>query len=203
MSTTPVRKLRYPVSTAAPNVPQDIQNLATDVETALNAGGAIVCTSTTRPTSPTQGLLIYETDTQTRRWYDGANWIAVAQGGYLGSTMPNGGSYTGNSFGTVAAALTVTIPAGIQAGSRIKVHGFATVSTPTGVGAGIQVISTTGTPQSAQRAINLGAISGDLGVVLYDTDLTAGSRTYNLQFRTTVSGQTITYYAPELSAEIV
>lgn len=42
MSTTPKYGLRYPVSTAAPNVPQDIQNLATDVDNSLSAVAATV-----------------------------------------------------------------------------------------------------------------------------------------------------------------
>lgn len=68
MATTTNRALRYPLATAAPNIPQDIQNLATDVDTALLTPGAI-CTSTTRPAAPTAGMVIYETDTgRSYRW---------------------------------------------------------------------------------------------------------------------------------------
>lgn len=38
----------------------------------------VICTSTTRPASPHEGLLIYETDINNVRVWDGATWIAVA-----------------------------------------------------------------------------------------------------------------------------
>lgn len=63
MATTPNRALRYPVSSNAPNVPVDIQNLATDCDNALAVGGAITCTSSTRPATTTNGVLIWESDT--------------------------------------------------------------------------------------------------------------------------------------------
>ncbi len=38
------------------------------------APGHLLCTSTSRPASPSEGMVIYETDTNTKRWYDGTNW---------------------------------------------------------------------------------------------------------------------------------
>lgn len=63
MATTPNRALRYPLLSNAPSIPQDFQNLATDVDNALAVGGAITCTSSTRPSSPASGVLIWESDT--------------------------------------------------------------------------------------------------------------------------------------------
>jgi hypothetical protein len=45
---------------------------------ALAAGypfGPIVCTSSTRPATPTEGMSIYETDTDLRYEYDGSSWV--------------------------------------------------------------------------------------------------------------------------------
>ena len=42
------------------------------------AGGITVCTSSTRPPSPTEGQVIYETDTDLLLVYDGSSWTSVA-----------------------------------------------------------------------------------------------------------------------------
>lgn len=47
---------------------------------------AAVCTSTTRPTSPYEGQMIYETDTDLSYIYNGSTWVLV----YLGSGFRNG-----------------------------------------------------------------------------------------------------------------
>lgn len=35
-----------------------------------------ICTSSTRPTSPFEGMMIYETDTDIIYWYSGTSWVA-------------------------------------------------------------------------------------------------------------------------------
>lgn len=57
--------------------------------------GVEICTSTTRPTiGITAGSLIYETDTQSYRWYNGSTWLGLIPEGtvqpYSGSTAPTG-----------------------------------------------------------------------------------------------------------------
>ena len=47
---------------------------ASDVNTFLIRQAVITCTSTTRPASPTEGMLIYETDTDDYRFYTGSAW---------------------------------------------------------------------------------------------------------------------------------
>lgn len=37
-----------------------------------------VCTSSTRPASPYEGMVIYETDTNKTKVYDGSSWITIA-----------------------------------------------------------------------------------------------------------------------------
>lgn len=59
--------------------------------------GAEICTSTTRPSSPALGTIIYETDTASYRWCSNASpvtWIGMIPVGtvqsYAGSTAPTG-----------------------------------------------------------------------------------------------------------------
>jgi hypothetical protein len=51
---------------------------ASDVNTYLMKQSVITCTSGTRPSSPTEGMIIYETDTDMVRVYSGAAWQEVA-----------------------------------------------------------------------------------------------------------------------------
>jgi hypothetical protein len=85
MPTTTNRALPYPSATAANDVPTDMAALAAAVDTALGPSGGrmvIVCTSATRPSSPVEGLQIYETDTDKVYIYSGTAWV---QGGsYVG-----------------------------------------------------------------------------------------------------------------------
>lgn len=64
-----------------------------------------VCTSTTRPASPAEGQLIYETDTDLYQMWNGSAWREVYRDGAWVSWTPvasyNGG---GGSFGTGATA---------------------------------------------------------------------------------------------------
>lgn len=70
MATTPNRGLRYPASSDAPLGYAQIQNLATDVDNALAVGGAVTCTSSTHPASPTANEMIFETDTRALGFWD-------------------------------------------------------------------------------------------------------------------------------------
>ena len=87
MPTTPRLALRYPALTDAPNGPVAVQQLAEDAEAWLNRG--YPCTSTTRPSSPAPGLIIYETDTGEWRGWTGAAWEVI--GGETGETGGGGG----------------------------------------------------------------------------------------------------------------
>jgi len=70
MPTTP-RGIEYPASTAHTRLWEHFQTLADDVDGLL---GLTVCTSTTRPASPYQGMQVYETDTADRYFWNGASW---------------------------------------------------------------------------------------------------------------------------------
>lgn len=87
MPNTPRLALRYPALTDSPNGPLAVQNLGLDVESWLNR--AFPCTSTTRPSSPLQGMMIYETDTGEWRGWTGAAWEVI--GGETGEVGGGGG----------------------------------------------------------------------------------------------------------------
>ena len=61
----------------------------------LYAAGAFLCTSTTRPSAPWQGMKIYETDTQYSFTWTGTQWVGVQvlsvdsslSGGYVAGTL--------------------------------------------------------------------------------------------------------------------
>ena len=85
-------------------------------------------TSSTRPGSPTEGMIIYETDTNLYYGWNGTNWVAVGGGAKGGGTddifFENGQTVTTNytitssknalSAGpiTINSGITVTVPSG-------------------------------------------------------------------------------------------
>lgn len=71
MATTTKWALRYPASSAAPNVPLDIQNLATDVDDRLPQFGTLAARS---GVTQHAGLIYYATDTVQAFISDGTAW---------------------------------------------------------------------------------------------------------------------------------
>ena len=55
-----------------------ISQLTGDLDLIDDAAGLYVCTSSTRPSSPYQGQLIYETDTQAVAYYNGSAWSYIS-----------------------------------------------------------------------------------------------------------------------------
>lgn len=135
MGTTTRFGLRYPTLTEAPNVPLDMQELATDVDGWL--ARALPCLSTARPASPAQGLLIFETDTGLLMIWDGDSWNAIvtpaAGGGGGGGTTAHAqfsaaaaqSVATGNvacAFGTTDTASTAVTRATSGAGHQFTLN---------------------------------------------------------------------------------
>jgi hypothetical protein len=69
--------LPFPVLTDQPNGPESVQDLAEQTATML--GRAWPCTSATRP-AHSEGLHIWETDTEREYISNGTAWLPVAQG---------------------------------------------------------------------------------------------------------------------------
>jgi hypothetical protein len=194
---------RYPSSTDAPNIPQHIQNAVFDLAdntiprfTSTTARNTAYSTWVTQGGVMTEGLYCHVNGLGLMV-YSGGAWRSERTG-WLNDVNPTtNGSVTGGTATTIAS-ITVTIPAGLHTGQRIKVQGGAFISTPGGVGAGILIQG------GSERSINVGNISGDLKAkTRFDASLTAGSRTYNLQTRATVSGGVVTWEDPWMEVEIV
>ena len=63
----------------------DLNSNADDIDAAV---GAAVVTSSTRPSSPWDGQIIYETDTLSARIWNGTAWVGVGStGGSLADTL--------------------------------------------------------------------------------------------------------------------
>lgn len=127
MATT-AKGLRYPGLTDTPHGPDQIENLASDVDVKL---GYFVCTSGTRPGSPFQGQQIYETDTKATGFWDGSAWVMSDPGlAQVTATGALTGTYTGQpikiitkaaNFNTDANGDTVLIAAAEFSGGGILV----------------------------------------------------------------------------------
>ncbi|GIF08646.1 hypothetical protein [Actinoplanes siamensis] len=127
MPNTANLSLPYPSLSSAPNVPQDIQNLAAALD--AKVGGVILCTSATRPTGR-HGAVIYETDTRTFRLYDGTNWLRLSMVNESTSGRVNeptditGISSTSPTAGTPVCGLSFTAPPSgavyVTVGGRIE-----------------------------------------------------------------------------------
>jgi hypothetical protein len=77
-----------------------------------------ICTSSTRPTTPYEGQVIYETDTNRTLVWDNASWIGLAQSGDGGLVriIPTSGGGTG-------AAVSSTGKVTITGGTAISANG--------------------------------------------------------------------------------
>jgi hypothetical protein len=80
---------------------------SSEVNTYLMQQAIIVCTSTTRPSLPTEGMTIYETDTDTYRTYSGSAWeVMLKSGAWITytPTIGNAGGGTNWALGNGTAA---------------------------------------------------------------------------------------------------
>lgn len=119
---------------------------------------------------------------------------------YLGEGT--GTSGTASDTPTTIASFSCDIPESLDSVRRIRVHGYAHVVTAAGIGATIRLTSSDG--WAVNRSPNVGDQNCDMVITRYDTDLTSGPRTYNLQVDKTVSaGADLTWRAAYLSAEII
>jgi hypothetical protein len=95
VATTPSAKLGIPLPVAGSQEPFTVAAYNNAINTLDGVAGATVVTSTTRPTSPFSGQLIFETDTNESFVWDGTAWEAVS-----GSIAP--GSITATELATDA-----------------------------------------------------------------------------------------------------
>lgn len=132
MPTTSRLGLRYPALTDAPNGPQALQQLAEDAEGWHNR--AFPCTSTSRPASPAQGMIIYETDTGEWRGWTGVAWELIGSdpaggGGGGAATVVADAQYAANSTQSITNNVSRVVAFGAEQAASDYV-----VRTPRSVG---------------------------------------------------------------------
>lgn len=140
MPTTP-GGLRYPASSASPNVPADIQNLATDTDSRIIPRYATTTARDTGIPSPVDGQV-----------------VSIA--GKL--QLRTGGAWMGLTKGVVGGIASV----GLSSGGDVNItHGLG--ATPTM--AWVQVVGITGAAQYGKAQLNANPTSTILPVRVIDT----------------------------------
>jgi hypothetical protein len=158
-------------------------------------------TSTPLPTSSPLGTTIRQGSVTYRRVIGGGGvpvWQAdnASVTGLVNEDQSTAaGSVNGTTLVTIMS-ITAVIPDGIPAGKQIEILGTSYLGTASGVGAGITI-------NGGTQRTTIGNLSGDMTAVRYDPSLTPGSRTYNLQVRSTVASQSVTWRLPYMKVSIV
>ncbi|MGE0138664.1 MAG: hypothetical protein AB7R77_12655 [Ilumatobacteraceae bacterium] len=106
-------------------------------------GGTIVCTSSTRPGSPAEGMLIYETDTDKVRCFNGSAWFTVAQSSFKGGWQTHSPLWTNLTIGDGTQDHTY-----YQDGSLVHARGNITFGASTSIGGSV-LLGLPVTPKSA------------------------------------------------------
>jgi len=111
---------------------------ASDTMGYLMKQAVVTCTSGTRPSSPTTGQPIYETDTKLIRVYDGSAWYCPASPEYT-AYVPT--FYSNNVSGTAigGGSVSVTYSRYQVVNKRCHYYGHATINTTTASGFGFSL----------------------------------------------------------------
>lgn len=137
--------------------------------------GIVICTSTTRPPTPYQGLEVYETDLGVKRMWDGSAWRAV-DGGRSASAVSKADHFIGSAFGSTGPSVTLTT---YRSGVVAKVTAtFDWRLTATGTGYCYGAYSINGTTQGRQILFTATAVETRLPGTLTDRVVLDGPGTY-------------------------
>lgn len=224
MATTS-RGYRYPASSAAPNVPLDLANLASDLDTDVGnvaKTGTIVCTSVTRPSSPVAGQKIWQTDTSSEMVWTGSAWrrtgvfdvetigngvitegtsVAVSSTSFIAGSPVCGLTFVAPPSGAVYVTVSGTISCASN-GNEISLSWELRTGNVVGSGSAVYSASTARCI-TAGRAVNTGAAALNSASRRYRAgSLTAGS-SYNVRTMHYVTGGTGTVDYRELLIEPV
>lgn len=135
-----------------------------------------VCTSSTRPASPFEGQMIYETDTDAVKVWDGSAWVGAVNAASLNGVGATSIAYTPT---WTAATTNPVLGNGVLTGKYMRVNKlvmasiFLQIGSTTTMGSGVYYFSF---PVSASTPTNYGPINGN--GLFYDANVTGG---YNLQ----------------------
>ena len=150
--------------------------------------GVITCTSTTRPSSPFEGMQIYETDTNRTCIHNGSNWVLMSTNGsytsytptLTGITLGTGG--VNNGYWKIVDGSQLSLRVRITLGTGGVLTAAATISLPSGM---------TGVTETDQFQI--------IPAILRDTGTTVSKGHVQLNS----AGTVLTVYAEGASATYV
>lgn len=144
-----------------------------------------VCTSSTRPATPYEGQMIYETDTDLMLLYNGSAWVCITPKSSLDETTRTTSS---TSYTTLTGAPSVTLQTGTKA--LITVAGMMSMGGTAGyanIGCVVSGASTIASSETRAAVIYWGTT--DLGndkttsFTYLETGLTAGSNVFTMQVK--------------------
>lgn len=142
-----------------------------------------VCTSTTRPTSPFQGQMIYETDTNRVAIYNGSAWVCP-----FPLSAVNDDIFPSVSAGYTNATASVSIYTGTSAWVTLTSQGLSTSSGSTTLLSFSVSGATTSFANDARSVSHIGtSLVGKSRTVLFSS-LNAGLNTFTLASRASGSG---------------
>lgn len=150
--------------------------------------GVFICTSGTRPTwgARQEGMCIFETDTQLIWHWSGSEWERLVPKGLLGRNSVTTDDDNATTSYTTAVSVTVTVPEGGRT-IKVSVEGPGVWSTE-----GLTELAIFRDATQLQSWLEQGGQGADpidrprpLSMTTFDESVTAGSRTYSLQFRAT------------------
>lgn len=142
-------------------------------------GGIIPCTSSTRPTSPFEGMRIYEVDTDLTYVYNGSLWVVPHPLGQLGRTTrtSNSSSFTSSPVAYPNSVTVTTLP---NRKIRVVVHANVQAN-GAGVGTSIGIASGAGTIlNQAYRYQADAGVADQISCEYHTTSGAGGSVTYQI-----------------------
>lgn len=117
------------------------RNNGSEIDAGFVKGGTVICTSTTRPGAPTDGMKIYETNTQREYTYFGGAWRATnVQKRVTLTGLVNGLPFTADSSYSGLASFGVTFVSApmvqltVRVGSNLDIIPNLTAVSTTGFG---------------------------------------------------------------------
>lgn len=111
---------------------------APDLNGYLMQQAIVTCTSGTRPSSPTTGQPIYETDTKVIRVWDGSTWYCPASPDYTAYT-PTFYSNTLSATAIAGGSISLAYARYQKVNTRVHYYGSVTVNTTTAGGFGFSL----------------------------------------------------------------
>lgn len=183
---------------------------AADVNTYLMKQAVIVCTSGTRPASPVDGMVIYETDTDQMLVYQASKYVPagpqLADALNISAASP---FLTGLGAGSITTELSTKMrltAANVYSGHAYRIYGMFLVAQSGGTGSdwtiNIREDNTSGTQVGAFYVPNIGANATTVNFsVPWPCAANATNKTFVFTYTRNVGTQTFSIYNTFNSAQ--